>query len=175
MFKTLLVLLVADVALFGGWLLWQQPTPDVAIIEVYLVPLLAGLNGLLGVGLLLGKRRSVAAGFGLNALFSGLVFHLLLQSWYSYYWQSTYQTYTFAKGQQRYEITLEKKGSWFTLSDVTNRPNGSTTSLLMGDYVAHQDSVLLRDLQGVKHYLIYHHTLVGFEGSTGPILLGTRE
>jgi hypothetical protein len=175
MFKTLLVLLAADVALLGGWLLWERPTPDVALIEVYLVPLLAGLNGLLGIGVLLGKRRRVAAGFGLNALLSGLVFHLLLQGWYSYYHQSTYQKYTFAKGRQRYEITLEKTGSWFVLSDVTNQSNGRTTSLLMGNYVVRQDSVFLRDMQGVKPCLIYHHTLVGFEGSSVPIRLGIRE
>jgi hypothetical protein len=99
MFKILLVLLVADVALLGGWLLWERPTPDVALIEVYLILLLIGLNGLLGIGLLLGKHRNLTAGFGLNAFVSGLAFHLLLQSWYSYYRQSTFQTYTFAKGQ----------------------------------------------------------------------------
>jgi hypothetical protein len=92
MFKTLFVLFVADVALLGGWLLWQCPTPDVAIIEVYLIPALAILNGVVGAGAWLSNRPQVAAGFGLNALLSGLVFHLLLYSWYVYYRQVTYQT-----------------------------------------------------------------------------------
>ena len=50
MVKTLFVLFVLDVALLGGWLLWVRPTPDVAIIEVYAIPLLAVFNALVGAG-----------------------------------------------------------------------------------------------------------------------------
>ena len=66
MFKTLFVLLALDVALLGGWLLWVRPTSDVAIIEVYAIPLLAVCNALVGAGWWLSKRPRVAGAFFLN-------------------------------------------------------------------------------------------------------------
>ena len=174
MFKTLFALLAVDTVLIWGWLLWMRPTPDVAIIEVYAVPLLATLNALVGCGLLLCKRPHVAGGVFLNALLAGGVFHLLLQSWYDYDRHSRQQQYSFAQGGHRYEITLDMKGSWFDVSDVTEHEKGWTTSLNRGKYVVRHDSVLL-EWDGAKQYLIYRRTLIGFKGSAFPIPLKMQE
>jgi len=171
MFKTLFVLLALDVALLGGWLLWVRPTPDVALIEVYAVPMLAVFNALVGAGWWLGKRPRLAGAFALNALLAGAVFHLLLQSWYDYDRKGRYDRYAFAQQGTLYVLTLHRKEQAFDLSDVTNQANGSTTSLLMGNYVVRHDSVLLRESNGPRQYVLHQRTLSGFEGSAAPIPL----
>lgn len=175
MVKTLFVLLVLDVALLGGWLLWVRPTPDVAIIEVYAIPLLAVFNALVGAGWWLSKRPRVAGAFFINALLAGVIFHLLLQSWYDYDRQGRYHRYAFIQQRTRYVLTLHRKAQAFDLSDVTNQANGSTTSLRMGDYVVRHDTVFLREGNGPRQYVMHQRTLSGFEGSTAPIPLRLLE
>ena len=174
-FKVLFALLAVDAVLIEGWLLWVRPTPDVAIIEVYAVPLLFALNAITEGALLLGKRPHIAVGFFLNALLAGGVFHLLLHNWYDHDRHARQQRYSFAQGGHRYEITLDTKRNWFDLSDITERPKGWTTSLMMGEYVVRHDSVLLQQWGGPKQCRIYRRTLVGFKGSAVPIPLRLQE
>jgi hypothetical protein len=107
------------------------------------------------------------------ALFAGYVFY----PWYGSPPDPTYQLYTFAQGQRRYEITLEKPGTgtYFDLSDVTRQQTGTTTSLLMGDYRVHHDTLFLREWQGPRQCLIYRDTLIGFEPNTKPIPLSRQQ
>jgi hypothetical protein len=94
--------------------------------------------------------------------------------WYNTPRDSTYQRYSFVRGAHRYEVTLEEPGHGFDISDVTNQPHGTTTSLLMGDYQERHDTIFMREWAGLRQYFIYHHTLVGFENGAKPISL-TRE
>jgi hypothetical protein len=68
-------------------------------------------------------------------------------------------------------LTLHRKEQVFDLSDVTNQANGSTTSLLMGNYVVRHDSVLLRESKGPQQYVLHQRTLSGFKGNAAPIPL----
>jgi hypothetical protein len=94
--------------------------------------------------------------------------------WYGAPPDSTYQRYTFVQGDHHYEITLENPDHVFDLSDVTNQKNGSTTSLLLGDYQVRHDTIFFREWAGSRKGFLYDRTLVGFENSTRPIPL-TRE
>ena len=104
------------------------------------------------------------------SLFAFFVF----SPWYAAPRDSTYRRYSFVQGGQRYEITLEHPGHVFDLSDVPNRKNGSTTSLLMGNYRERHDTLFFHEWAGARHGFLYQRTLVGFENSTRPIPL-TRE
>ena len=103
-------------------------------------------------------------------LFAGCEFF----PWYRTPRDSTYQRYNFVRGSQRYAITLETPRHSFDVLDVTNQENGSTTSLLMGDYQVRHDTIFLREWVGPRQYFIYHRTLVGFDKSPQAIPL-TRE
>ncbi len=112
----------------------------------------------------------VSAGVAI-VLFAGLV----LYPWYRAPADPTYQAYTFARGAQRYQLTLAQPGNSFDISEVTRQPNGTTLSLLMGDYQQRHDTLFLQEWHGPRRGFIYHHTLVGFENSPVPIPLTTRE
>ena len=99
--------------------------------------------------------------------------HVVLP-WYRTPPDSTDQQYRFVSGSQHYRITLEKPGNQFDVSDVTNQKNGTTTSLLMGDYHVRHDTIFLREWQGPRQCFIYRRALVGFENDAVPITL-TRE
>lgn len=104
------------------------------------------------------------------SLFTGYVF----LPWYGAPPDPSYQRYSFMREDHHYEITLEHPGHWFDLSDITNVKNGSTTSLLMGDYWVRHDTIFFRERAGPRQGFLYHDTLVGFKSSTQPIPL-TRE
>lgn len=103
-------------------------------------------------------------------LFAGYEFF----PWYRTPRDSTYQRYNFVRGSQRYVITLETPRHSFDVSDVTNQENGSTTSLLMGDYQVRHDTIFLREWAGPRQCFIYNRTLVSFDKSPQAIPL-TRE
>lgn len=105
------------------------------------------------------------------ALFARFVFY----PWYHAPADPTYQMYTFVQGAQHYQLTLTQPGSSFDISEVTRQPNGITISLLMGDYRQRHDTLFLKEWHGPRRYLLYHHTLVGFENSLVPIPLTTPE
>jgi hypothetical protein len=94
--------------------------------------------------------------------------------WYTASSDSTYQRYTFVQRGHAYEITLESPDHVFNLSDVSNQKNGSTTSLLMGNYQVRHDTIFFHEWAGPRKGFLYNRTLVGFTHSTRPILL-TRE
>lgn len=75
----------------------------------------------------------------------------------------------------RYEITLEDPGHVFDLSDVTNHKNGSTTSLLMGDYQERHDTLFFREWAGPRKDFLCQCTLMGFGNNTLPIPLTRLE
>ena len=79
------------------------------------------------------------------------------------------------KGPQRFEIMLQKQGSCLDLSDITNKPNGLMTFLLIGDYVVRQNTLLLQAWGGGQQCRLYQGTLLGFEGGSVPIRLLTGE
>ncbi|WP_157781006.1 hypothetical protein [Hymenobacter sedentarius] len=105
------------------------------------------------------------------AVVVSLFVHYVFQPWQGSPPDAAYQRYSFAQGEQRYEITLEHPGHWFNLSDVINHINGSTTSLLMGDYQVRHDTIFFREWAGPRKGFIYQRTLVGFMNSSQPILL----
>lgn len=105
----------------------------------------------------------------------GLFAYYAVYPWFISPPDITYQTYTFARGAKRYEIRLAQPGNWFDIADVTTQQSGTTTSLMMGDYEVRQDTIFLREWQGIRQCFLYHQTLVGFENNTEPIPLGTRE
>ncbi|SFQ81322.1 hypothetical protein [Hymenobacter arizonensis] len=171
MFNILYVLVALDVALLGGWLLWVRPTPDVAIIGAVIIPLLAVFNALVAAVCWLRKRPALAGAFLLNVFFASGVFALLLDSWYDYDRQGRYLRYAFAQDAKHYELILEKKKHGFSISDVTNQKDGYTTEVATGEYVVRHDSVVLREWNGTRRYVLHQRMLRGFEGRAVPILL----
>ncbi|WP_426060971.1 hypothetical protein [Hymenobacter sp. B1770] len=171
MFNILYVLLALDTVLLGGWLLWVRPTPDVAIIDALIIPLLAGFNALVAAGCWLRKRPALAGAFLLNAFFAGGIFELLLQSWYDYDRKERYDRYAFAQNAKQYELTLVKQDHEFLLSEVTHQKDGYTTEVATGEYVVRHDTLVLRESNGTRRYVLHQRMLSGFEGSAAPIPL----
>jgi hypothetical protein len=112
----------------------------------------------------------------------GLFAYYAVYPWFISPPDPTYQTYTFARGAQHYEISLEQPANRFdvlavTPEELTPQQSATTTStsLMRGDYEVRHDTIFLRERPGGRQCFLYHQTLVGFENNVAPIPLGTRQ
>jgi hypothetical protein len=60
----------------------------------------------------------------------------------------------------KFEVSLSKTSNYFSISDITNQPNGSTTGLFFGEYQTKGDTVILVD--GQTEMKIVHNKLLDF-------------
>ena len=83
------------------------------------------------------------------------------------------ERFDFIIGEKTYEISLSKKSDYFSISDMTNQPNGSTTGLYFGKYERKADSIKLID--GATKMYIIKKKLIGFPEKPNEIQLTESE
>lgn len=164
-----IVIIVAESICFRLWVYIEQPDPSVSIGELLVIPVLFGVNILIGTALYFLKQRQIFRLFFINALVAPIIFHLVWTSWYAGWTDRNYTIYSYTIGQQKYELSISKTGDYFSISDVTDKPNGSTTGLFRGDYKIVADSVILMDGQ-IKMFLL-NDKLVGLPDQPNEIPL----
>ena len=95
------------------------------------------------------------------------VFH----GWYEYRRWRTYEIFTFEKGGNTFEVSLNKNDSGFNISDITNQSEGSTTGYMFGDYQVRADTIILTDIYSKEKCFIHRNRIYDFQGKDKSFLL----
>ena len=83
------------------------------------------------------------------------------------------ERYSFEIENRNYKVSLSKTSDYFSISDMTNQPNGSTTGLFSGKYERKGDSIKLTD--GKTKMYIVENKLIGFPEKPNEIKLNKTE
>ena len=156
----LFVIIVTQFFVFMLWVYQGQPDPSVSIGEIIIIAFLAGLNLLLGVIIYFYPQRRLSRYFFANAIVAPVIFHLVWVMWYSGWNERNYDEYYFPVGNAKFELSLSKTDNYFSISDITNQINGSTSGLFLGTYEVNGDTTFLVD--GETKMKIVEHKLFGF-------------
>jgi len=164
-----IIIVVVEAIGFRLWILSEQPDPSVSIGEILIIPILFGVNVIIGTALYFLNQRKVFRLFFINALVAPIIFHFNWTTWYSGWTERNYTVYSFSIQQRKFELSLSKTADYFSISDVTDKPNGSTTGLFMGDYRIAGDSIILTDEQ--TKMLLLNDRLIGLPDQPNEIAL----
>ncbi len=165
-------LLVLQIILFGFWTYQMEPDPSVSIGIVIIVPILFVLNIIIGILLNFFKSK-LSNLFLINSFVCPLIFFGIWNLWFLNYDDRISERFDFVIGKKNYEISLSKKTDYFSISDMTNQPNGSTTGLYFGKYERKTDSIKLTD--GDTKMYIVEKKLIGFPEKPNKIELTESE
>jgi hypothetical protein len=164
-----LALIVIETLIFGLWIYSEKPTPDVSIALVIIVPFLFGVSIILGLVFYLLKRRPIANLIFLNSVIAPTIFYFLWTLWFMGWRDRNYTEYSFVIDKAEFEVSLSKTNDYFSISDITNQQNGSTTGLFFGQYQVIGDTIVMED--GQTRMKIAGDKLFGFPQSSTEIKL----
>ena len=164
-------LFILEVILLGFWTYQMEPDPSVSLGIIIIVPFLFVLNLIIGILLTLFKSKWSTI-FFINSIVCPLMFLGIWNLWFMNWSERNYEEYSFGIDNRKFEVSLSKTSNYFSISDLTNKPNGSTTGLYFGKYERKGDSIKLTD--GKTEMFIVEHKLIGFpEKPTEIKLTGT--
>ncbi|NCQ12258.1 MAG: hypothetical protein GW809_09005 [Bacteroidetes bacterium] len=152
-------LLILEIILLGFWTYQMEPDPSVSIGIVIIVPFLFVLNIITGILFYFFKSK-LSNLFFINSIVCPLIFFGIWNLWFMNYHDRISERFDFVIGEKNYEVSLSKKSDYFSISNMTNQPNGSTTGLYFGEYERKGDSIKLTDGE-TKMYII-ENKLIGF-------------
>jgi len=165
-------ILVLEIILLGFWIYDMKPTPSVSIGIVLIVPILFGLNLIVGL-ILYFLKKPLSKIFFANSIICPLIFYALWSLWFMGWNERNYDEYSFGIDYRKLEVSLSKTSDFFFISDLTNQPNGSTTGLFSGSYERNGDSIKLID--GETEMYIIKNKLIGFPEKPNEINLTETE
>ncbi|RAV97698.1 hypothetical protein [Pseudochryseolinea flava] len=142
-----LTVFVVETLLFGLWIYLNKPTPDISIALIVIIPFIFGLSILIGLFLLWFKVGHLAKIAFLNSIIGPLIFYFLWTMWFDGWRERNYKEYSFNIDSVKFEVSLSRTSNYFSISDITNQPNGSTTGLFFGEYQTKGDTIILVDGQ----------------------------
>ena len=165
-------ILILEIILLGLWIYQMEPDPSISIGIVLILPFLFGLNVIIGL-ILYFFKKSLSKLFLINSIICPLIFYALWSLWFMNWNERNYEDFSFGIDNRKLEVSLSKTSDYFSISDLTNKPNGSTTGLYFGKYEKKGDSIKLTDGE-TKMYII-ENKLIGFpEKPTGIKLTRTE-
>ncbi len=142
-----LIVFIVESFFFGLWIYLEKPTPDISIALILIIPLIFGVSIVIGLLLLWLKVGDIAKIAFLNSIIGSLIFYFLWTMWFDGWRERNYKDYLFNIGSVKFEVSLSKTSNYFSISDITNQPNGSTTGLFFGEYQTKGDTIILVDGQ----------------------------
>ena len=151
-YVNVLIALVLQVFLLGLWVYTINPDPSLSILVLLIVPVLFGINLIIG-GILYFLKKPIAKWFFINALVAPAIFFAFWIYSQKTWNERNYEEYTFRLKDRTLEFSLSKNSNYFSISDVTNQPTGSTTGLYFGFYNWSADTLYLTDQQ-VKMFVV---------------------
>ncbi len=142
-----LTIIVLETLIF--WLLIYQgkPDPSVSIGLILFVPNIFIVNILVGLALYFNKQKQTGYLMLINSIISPSIFYLLWTLWFEGWSERNYTEFAFELEGKKFEVSLSKTSNYFTISDITNQSNGTTTGLFFGDYQVNGDTIILIDGQ----------------------------
>ncbi len=158
-------ILILEIILLGLWIYRMEPDPSISIGIVLILPFLFGLNVIIRL-ILYFFKKPLSKLFLINLIICPLIFYVLWSLWFMNWNERNYEDFSFGIDNRKLEVSLSKTSDYFSISDLTNQPNGSTTGLYFGKYEKNGDSIKLTDGE-TKMYII-EDKLIGFpEKPTG--------
>jgi hypothetical protein len=160
---------VVETLIFAMLVFAGKPEPSVSIALVFIVPFLFGLNIILGLYYYLRKLKQIATVVFVNSVVSPVIFYFIWTAWYSGFADRNYSQYSFGIGSNKFEILLSESDNDFSIEDITNQRNGTTTELYYGKYQIKGDSILMVSFE--HKMFILNRKLYNFPRDSGAIVL----
>ncbi len=165
-------ILILEIILLGFWIYEMKPDPSVSIGIVLILPILFGINLIIGL-LLYFLKKPLSKLFFANSLICPLIFYAFWSLWFMNYHDRISERYSFEIENRNFKVSLSKTSDYFSISDMTNQRNGSTTGLFFGKYERKGDSIKLTD--GETKMYIVENKLIGFPEKPDEIKLNKTE
>ncbi|TXE07944.1 hypothetical protein ES711_11005 [Gelidibacter salicanalis] len=165
-------LLILEITFLGLWTYQMEPDPSVSLGIIIIVPFLFVLNIIIGILFYIFKSK-LSSLFFINSIVCPLLFFGIWNLWYMNYQDRISERFEFVIGEKNYEVSLSKKSEYFSISDMTNQQNGTTTGLYFGKYEKKADSIKLTD--GETKMYIVKKKLIGFPEKPNEIKLTESE
>ncbi|WP_405567140.1 hypothetical protein [Polaribacter sp. Asnod6-C07] len=165
-------ILILEIILLGLWIYELKPDPSISIGIVLIIPILFGINLILGIIFYL-LKKPLSKIFFVNSIVCPLIFYAFWNLWFMNWAERNYEEYSFGIDNRKLEVSLSKTSDYFSISDNTNQKNGTTTGLYFGKYERIGDSIKLTD--GKYKMFIFENKLIGFPKSLNEIKLKKAE
>ncbi|SDY16220.1 hypothetical protein SAMN05444411_1451 [Lutibacter oricola] len=117
----------------------EKPDPSISIGIILIVPILFGINLILGLVLYFLKKPFTKL-FLLNSIISPLIFYIFWSLWFSDYHERNNENFKFSINDIVYELSIEKNDEYFYLCDEKN-----SGRVYVGKYEKKGDSLILKD------------------------------
>ncbi|MFV1883762.1 MAG: hypothetical protein ACMZ7B_04695 [Balneola sp.] len=151
------VLAIIDFIIIWFWVKNIDPSPDVSIYIIILLPYVIGINLLIAAVLYFLKKDLVKL-FLINSIISAIFMYYLFGEGVDRYLNQNYEKWEFQKGDTTFSIGHWKESNSFIFLESTD-PNVSI-GFLYGDYIFSSDQILLRT--DSTQYKIKNGFLFGF-------------
>lgn len=155
----ILGLAVIEFGLIWLWVYKMEPDPSISIGIVLISPILFGLNLIAGL-ILYFLKKPLSKMFFVNSIICPMIFYAFWSLWFMNWVERNYEEFSFGIDNRKLEVSLSKTSNYFSISDLTNKSNGSTTGLYFGKYERKGDSIKLTD--GETKMYIVENKLIGF-------------
>jgi hypothetical protein len=132
-------ILILEIILLGLWIYTMKPDPSVSIGIVLIVPILFGINLIIGLTLYFLKKPLFKI-FLVNTIICPLIFYALWSLWFMNYHERNNTEYKFSINDIVYELNIGKNNEYFYLCDQNNDGR-----VYVGKYEKKGDSILLKD------------------------------
>ncbi|QJP35403.1 hypothetical protein F0365_13845 [Nonlabens sp. Ci31] len=140
-------ILILEIILLGLWIYAMKPDPSVSIGIILIVPILFGINLIIGL-ILYFLKRPLSNFFFANSIICPLIFYAFWSLWFMNYHERNNTEYKFSVNDIVYELSIGKNNEYFYLCDENN--NGR---VYVGKYEKKGDSLILKDSEA-EMYII---------------------
>lgn len=137
-------ILILEIIFLGLWIYQLKPDPSISIGIVLILPVLFGINLILGIIFHLLKKSFSKIIFA-NSIVCPLIFYAFWHLWFMNWAERNHEDYYFGIENRKFEVRLSKTSNYFSISDKTNQKNGTTSELYFGKYEKIGDSIKLTD------------------------------
>ena len=165
-------ILILEIVFIGLWIYELKPDPSISIGIVLILPVLFGINLILGFIFHL-LKKPLSKIFFVNSIVCPLIFYAFWNLWFMNWTERNYEEYSFGIDNRKLEVSLSKTSDYFSISDNTNQKNGTTTGLYFGKYERIGDSIKLTD--GKYKMFIFENKLIRFPERLNEIKLKKSE
>jgi hypothetical protein len=160
-------ILILEIILLGLWVYSMKPDPSVSIGIILIVPILFGLNLIIGLVLYF-LKKPLSKIFLANSLICPLIFYAFWSLWFMNYHERNNTEFKFTLNEIVYELSIGKNNEYFYLCDENNDGR-----VYVGKYEKKGDSLILKD-SDARMYIMDNKLFKFPEKRTGIDLIKTE-
>jgi hypothetical protein len=159
-------ILILEIILLGLWIYTMKPDPSISIGIILIVPILFGINLIIGL-ILYFLKKPLSKIFLINTIICPLIFYALWSLWFMDYHKRNNTEFKFSLNEIVYELNIGKNNEYFYLCDENNKGR-----VYVGKYEKKGDSLILKDTKA-RMYIIDNKLFEFPEKRTGIELIKT--